>query len=261
MTYKGYKQSKETIEKIRKSRTGQKLMEEDKKVIIGVPVHNGLESLKIAVESIINSTTYPFTMIFIESESTDGSAEYLDRLSMTTHIPKVNENRFEVIHTKKEGPLKAYNMLFQIAKKRGCDLYLTQTDVKHFQLYKRDWLFEMHEIAKKPEIGLIAPEGAWGKTEICKPEIDTFYWIGGWSCYIPNRIINEFGGYDTGYEIGDKVDIDYSFMVFKKGYSLAKLDYYVQHHWMIDHEHENMTDINEIRKRTTEYFRRKHVLD
>jgi glycosyltransferase involved in cell wall biosynthesis len=87
----------------------------EEQVIIGVPVHNDFESFKAMIESLVISTNSFDKLIIIESASTDATAEYCDFL-VTAH-PKI-----EVIHTAKEGPLKAYNRLFAIAKERKCGL-------------------------------------------------------------------------------------------------------------------------------------------
>ena len=229
---------------------------EERAIIVGMPVHNGLEYLKLAVDSLINSTDTIFTLLIVESESTDGSAEFVDILPSL--YPK---NYFKIIHTKKEGPLKAYNKLFEIAKQEKADLYLTQTDAIHFRLYKRDWLRENYEYGKNIMIGMIAPFGAWGYTEIARPKIDWFKWVGGWASYIPYRIIEEFGGYDENYEQGDKVDIDYCYNLINNGYYILEANYYVQHHWMTEHAHENLEEIKQIKDRTTKYFRNKYNLE
>lgn len=227
--------------------------EKEYEVIIGLPVYNGFEFLRKSVESIFNTTNFPHKLVIIESESTDGSHEYCKILSKL--YPHKN---IEVIHTKKEGPLKAYNKLFAIARKEKKDLYLIQTDVIHFRLFKRDWLYEMNQIAQNKEVGLIAPMGAWG---VSGP---TFYngvqWIGGWACYVPLRTNMLLGGYDENYEIGDGVDIDYSCNTLKNGLKLIQANFWVQHHWLTEHEHENNPDLENIRKRNGEYFRKKFNL-
>ena len=224
---------------------------ETKKPLIGMPVHNGFNAFKASIESLIHSTSCPFKLLIVESESTDGSHEYAKILPQL--YPGIE---IEIIHTKKEGPLKAYNMLFQKAKEYQMDLYLIQTDVIHFRLYGRDWLYEMTEVAKSEDVGLIAPLGAWGIAHEWHNQ--EFQWAGGWACYIPIRTINLIGGYDEGYEIGDGVDIDYTYNVQKHGLKCIRAPFWVQHHWMTEHEHEKNPDLQNIRKRNREYFRRKY---
>jgi len=224
----------------------------DSKVIIGIPVFNDCEYFKEAVRSLFNSTDFPFKLIIVESESTDGSAEYADTLAKA--LPDI----VEVFHTKREGPIKAYNLLFQIAKERQCDLYLTQTDVIHFRLFKRDWLAEANYISKQEGVGILAPFGAWGNADSIAPGIP---WAGGWACYIPIKTINLLGGYDERYEIGDLVDTDYSYNVVKQGLKLVQLNYWVQHHWLTAHVNEQRDNLEEIKQRNRERFKSKYGLD
>jgi len=220
------------------------------KILIAMPVHNDFEAFKYAINGIINSTAYPhYTILIIESESTDGSKEYADLLPKL--FPRVD---FIIKHTKKEGPLKAYNFAFDLAKEMKCDLYLTQTDVVHFRLYKRDWMWELHEMSKNPSIGLVAPLGAWGVAyELGNP----FNWIGGWACFVPYKTIELIGGYDEGYEIGDLVDVDYCYNVMQKGLKLVQADYWVQHHWMTAHVNEQRADLEQIKQRNRKRFKEK----
>lgn len=224
-----------------------------KPCIIGIPVRNDCEFFKIAIHCIMNSTQFPFKLIIVESESTDGCLEFCD--SLKDIYPGKD---IEIIHTPKEGPLKAYNRLFEKAKEYQMDLYLTQTDVIHFLLFQRDWLYELYDIAQNDRVGLVAPLGAWGVAG--KNYYEGITWAGGWSCYIPIKTINLIGGYDEGYEIGDGVDIDYSMNVMKNGYELGQANFWVQHHWLTEHENEQVEGLDEIKKRNGIYFRKKYKL-
>src|SRR3990167_10137033 len=103
----------------------------ERRVIVGMPVYcktdEDFESMVNAITSLVESTQFPFHLLIVESGSNQKTLNYLDGL---------NSKDIEVINTPKEGPLKAYNKIFQIAKERQCDLYLTQTDVTHFKLFK-----------------------------------------------------------------------------------------------------------------------------
>lgn len=225
----------------------------ESKCIIGMPVRNDFKFFKMAIEAIIHTTRFPFKLIIVESASTDGSREYSDAL------PFIYPNHdIEIIHTPKEGPLKAYNKLFEKAKEYQMDLYLTQTDVIHFPLYGRDWLYELHRTAQHPEIGLVAPYGAWG---VAGPNYkEGILWAGGWATYIPIKTINLLGGYDENYEIGDGVDIDYSMNITMHGLRMVQADFWIQHHWLTEHENEKVEGLEDIKKRNGEYFRRKFGL-
>jgi len=227
-------------------------MEEETKIIIGMPVHNDFEYFRYAVDSLIRSTDFPFTLIIIESESTDGSKEYADLL------PKIYKNKsIEVIHTKKQGPLKAYNKLFDIALERKSDLLLTQTDVIFPRLFRRDWLLEFVKISKMPSVGIITTINGGG---ISGPAYTQgFRWAGGWCTYIPHKTIRKIGKYDENFIIGDGVDIDYSYRIFKEGLQIVFTNYWVDHHYMSSHSNEQLEHekLEEIKRKNATYFRRK----
>jgi GT2 family glycosyltransferase len=218
-------------------------------VIIGCPVHNDLEAFRNAISTFMNSTQADYKIVIIESESTDGTKEYCDELAKN---PKI-----EVIHTKREGPLKAYNQLFQIAKERGEDLLLIQTDVTFFKLYKRDWLNEMIEIAKDERIGAVVTINYGG---ISGPDyLDGFKWIGGWCSYITNRAIQKVGGFDENYPKGWGVDIDLTYAILNAGLHIFKLDYWVEHHMSNErlHDTQNFEENEKAKKEAGKYFRNK----
>lgn len=230
------------------------IKQKQRRVIVGIPVHNDFPYFKDTIEALYNSTNFPFTLIVVESESKDGSQEYAKLL------PKLYPKKdVEIIHTKKEGPLKAYNKLFEKALEYESDLYLIQTDVIHFRLYRRDWLFEMNQIATNETIGLIAPYGAWGIAG--KEYAQGFNWIGGWACYIPLRTIELIGGYDSNYPKGWGVDIDYSANVVQHGLKQAYAPFWVQHHMLNNRNHEADEDAEKLKKQAAEYFRKKYKLD
>jgi glycosyltransferase involved in cell wall biosynthesis len=200
----------------------------ERKPLIGIPVHNDLECFREMISSLINSTSYFDKIIIIESESTDGTKEFCDNLQ--------RQYRFiEVIHTKKEGPLNAYNRLFELAIKLGKDLFLTQTDVIFPKLYKRDWLKIMSDIAQLEGVGAVIPINGGG---ISGPDyVDGFLWMGGWASYYPIEILNKVGGYDD-MPNGWGVDIDHSYRISKIG-KIVQFNYWVDHHMSNDRVHDS----------------------
>jgi GT2 family glycosyltransferase len=217
-------------------------------VIVGIPVRNDLEAFREAISSFMNSTKADYQIVVIESESTDGTKEFCDLCKS----PKV-----EIIHTKKEGPLKAYNRLFQIAKERGEDLLLTQTDVKFFKLFKRDWLQEMIDKAKDKKVGAVVPLNGGG---ISGPTyINGFKWIGGWCSYITNRAINKVGGFDENYPKGWGVDIDLTYAILDAGFNIEVINYWVEHHMSNEriHDSQNIEENEKAKKEASIYFRNK----
>jgi GT2 family glycosyltransferase len=220
-------------------------------MIICIPVYNNLEGLKYAFYSFINSTMVRDKIILLESESTDGSAELCDELAKFYSF-------VEVIHTKKNGPLKAYNQLFQIAKERKEDMFLTQTDVIFPRKYNCDWLMEMKRIAEEREnCGIITCYGGGGHSG---PDfIDGFFWVGAWCTYIPYRTIEKLGGYDENIPLGWGVDIDYTYAITQLGYKIYTIDYWVNHipNYVEGHQHEKVDNVKDLVKEAFVYMRKK----
>ena len=141
--------------------------------------------LKPMLEALYSSTRVPFKLIIVESESTDGTKEFLEKFL-------INAKNVSVYHTKKEGLTKAIN--FGINKAGKKDVYLTQDDVIHFRLYGRDWLLEMNDASKGSKVGLVT--GLYGGG-ISGPEyMDGLHWAGTWNTYIPRKAINKLKYYE-----------------------------------------------------------------
>ena len=225
------------------------------KIIIGVPVHNDLTYFKMMVESLFKSTDTHFLLLVIESESTDGSREYSDALNAIYPSRDI-----EIIHTKKEGPLKAYNKLFDIATERKCNLLLTQTDVVFPRLVGRDWLNEFIYLGKKEEIGAVVTLNGGGYSG--PRYVKDFMWAGAWCTYIPYTTLKEIGKYDENFILGDAVDIDWSYRISKAGKRIQIANYWVDHHWQTAHDNEAMPheELERIKKANGVYFRKKHKL-
>jgi len=222
----------------------------DHELIIGLPICNDLESGMKAIESIIHSTRSKFKFLIVIGDSTDGTEEYCKILSkLYTWV------NFEIVFAHTKTPLEAYNILFTKAKEEQKDLYLIQSDVIHFRLYKRDWLFEMKSLAEREDCGLVAPMGA---IRLSGPTyLDNFQWVGGWACYIPIRTINLIGGYDINYSGGWGVDIDYSYAVSQQGLKIYQADYWVQHHMLNNRLHDKNPKAEKQKQEAANYFRTK----
>jgi len=218
--------------------------------MIGMPVKNDLECVRSAIQNLINSTDMPFKMVLIEGDSTDGTDKFVDFLA--------EKYRFiETIHMG-GGPLKAYNKLFELAKERKMDLYLTQSDVIHFRLHGRDWLREMHDIAQKPEVGAVTSLNGGGTSG--PSYINKFKWIGGWSSYFPWKTINEIGGYDNNFPNGYGVDIDHTYRITLK-YQIVFMNYWVDHHMQNERAHDKDPDSQKKMEEASKYFKKKWGID
>lgn len=215
------------------------------KPLIGVPVHNDFQAFKEMIDSLLMSTSYFDRIVIIESGSTDGTKEFTDSL------PK---DKFEVIHTDKEGPLKAYNRLFEIARKENKDLLITQTDVIFPKLYRRDWLHLMSQIAETKGIGMVVPINGGG---VSGPDyLNGLHWVGGWCTYISNKCWSVFWGYDEKYPMGYGVDIDMTYLIGKY-FNIVQMNYWVDHHMQNQRDHDNHPDSQKAMKEAGNYFKQK----
>lgn len=196
--------------------------------------------LEAAVRSLFNSTKYPFELLLIESESTDGTKEFCDNLAKQFEQVKV-------FHTKKEGLTKAINK--GIKESKG-DVYITQDDVIHFKLYGVDWLAEMANAGKKETTGVICGLAAGG---VSGPDyLEGLRWVGTWNLYLPRHTIKKVGLFDEKMGPGD--DIDYCYRIKKAGLRLVILPFWVQHHRLTEH----FGDDKDLQDKMAQYFRKKH---
>jgi len=220
-------------------------------MIIGIPVYNNLNGLKYCFYSFLNSTMVREKIILLESGSTDGSAEFCDELAKFYDF-------VEIIHTPKEGPLKAYNRLFAIAKERQQDLFLTQTDVIFPRRYNMDWLQEMKRISEeRKDCGFVT---CYGGGNFSGPDfIEGFFWVGAWCTYVSYRTIEKIGGYDENIPLGWGVDIDYSYAANKENLIVYTTNYWVDHYpdYIKGHEHEKVDNFGEQVEEAFRYMREK----
>ena len=212
-------------------------------IAVVIPVCNGGESFKLTIDSINKSTKENIKFIFIESESTDGTAEFCDKLAES------DSERYCVFHTPKEGLITAINTGIKNAGER--DVLLTQDDVIYQKLYTRDWLKEMKDLSKLGNIGLVTVLNGGG---VSGPSyLDKLRWVGTWCVYIPRRIINEIGLFDENFNPGCGDDIDYSYRIQRVGLVIQAINYWVDHHRANDH----FNDTEDLRTKHALYFRKK----
>lgn len=216
-------------------------------MIIGIPHYNDFEGLKECVDSFRSSTNQlPIIYIINADRKHDKQFEYLSEKYIDLRI----------INIENKGPLYAYNHLFKIAKERKEDLFFTQTDV-FFPKCKKDWLYEMQEVAKRPSCGMIT---CWGGGGVSGPDfINGYNWIGAWCTYIPYKVIEKVGAFDENMPLGYAVDIDYTYAVQQAGFINCVIDYWVHHmpNYEKNHQHEKVENIEELKKEAYRYMREK----
>lgn len=224
----------------------------EKEIIIGIPIKNDLESFKQMIISLRESTKKYDKIILAIGKGTNKEAEqYIQFLCEHSDNIYQTQERFDT-------PLDAYNYLFNYAKKEKSDLFVTQTDVLFPKLYKRDWLKLMNIIALNEQIGAITCLNGTGVSG--HDYINGFEWLGGWCTYYPFRTLEKIGGYDKDFPNGYGVDIDHSWRIFKSGLKIVKINYWVDHHMMNERLHDNDLNTEQMKKESSEYFKKKWKL-
>lgn len=238
-------------------------MQENKEpVTIIIPVHNSNGYIIKTVDSIYNSTKYPFKIMLIESNSTDsskGDCDFLANKYKEVEVHNINVQRGQ----------QAIN--YGLKNSKG-NVFITHDDVIVPKFEGFDWLQRMDELSEK-KIKLEDPDTFEINTEvhtgmvtskmgggISGPEyINGFKWVGTWATYITRKAINEVGYYDENMKIGD--DIDYTYRIKKAGFGLLTLtEFFVDHHRLNDKPQDSKDSVAD-KIESAKYFRKKHNLD
>lgn len=211
---------------------------------------NSIPHIVHTVDSIIHNRRFPVELLIIEAESDDGTAKYCDWLSE-------NYKNINVIHSPKEGVVKAFNRGMQ-AVKEG-DVLLTHDDVVFPKLYMTDWLWEMIKFKQFDDCGLIIPLNGGG---VSGPEfMEGLVWAGTWCMYIPRRTLDEVGIFDEEFHPGNGEDIDLSYRVHKKNWKIYRANFAVDHHRKTEHTNDQSMDVQKVIKRNSIYFKKKYGLE
>ena len=218
-----------------------------RKVAIIIPTHNNLKWLKQTINSIFLTTDYPhYRILIIESESTDGTKEYLELLKQ--EYPE----KIEIFNIIKEGSIKACNFgLMQLEENE--DAYLTQDDVMFYPY--RDWLKDYVTYAERKDAGVITSCGAGISGS---SYIDGLIWVGSWDMYITNQALQKIGIFDVNMQIGE--DIDYAYRLRKEGLNIINFNdpVTIVHHQRRETHHAIQSE--ELKRKNEQYFREKHKL-
>ena len=221
------------------------------KVIIGCPVRNDFNSLKLMLNSLIESTNSFDKIVFVDGNSSDGTLEYL------RYLDKLDP-RIELIEANTKTPLEAYNLIFKYALENKADLLLTQTDVVFPKLYNRDWLKEMSLVSESEGIGAVTTYNGYG---ISGPDyIDGLRWLGGWCTYISLKALEKLKGYDDSFPNGYGVDVDFTYRLLKEGFDVRLINYFVDHHMANSREHDRDPNTEQMKQDSSIYFKKKWSL-
>lgn len=254
----------------------------DTKVAIIIPTMNGLEQLKMTVDSLFANTKYPnWRLIFVDGGSIDGTREYIIELvkkynsfepisSISYKMFPYTENTFLdmnskinfIFEKKKEGTTKAYNKGIRSTQEDE-DIFLTQNDVIFPKLINKDgseveddcWLTEFVKMSKEPLCGLVTTRNLLGYSG--PNYYDDCPYVGTFCMYIPRHTINMIGILDESYSPGPGDDIDYTYRIMRMGLLIILAPFSMSHHRDTFHEY----DQEDIKTRNARYFRDKWWLD
>lgn len=218
------------------------------KVAILIPIKNGLEYLKTTMQSLMNSTRYPYKIVIIDGGSTDGTKEYCDELvEFWPHI--------EVHYRNGEGVMSNINYGLEVCK--PYDVLMTHNDVIFYNFFPRDWLASMAYLAKEqPDCGIVVSTNGYGISG--KDFIDGLVWAGTWCTYLPRRVLDKVGYLDMAYAPGMGDDVDLTYRIRLAGYEMYSLGFEVIHHRFGVKPQD--TDEIQIHK-NAHYFRNKFKID
>jgi glycosyltransferase involved in cell wall biosynthesis len=216
------------------------------KPTIIIPTRNNLKCLKIALESLYQSTDYPFDLIVMVNQCTDKTYLWMQKFKESHKGVKVfltNMSRIDSINS-------------AIEKCKG-DVYLTHDDMFFNRCLSLDWLKELHDRCQEENIGLgtTLDGGGISGEEYTKG----LNWVGTWSMYIPKHTINKVGLFDPEILIGD--DIDYTYRVYKAGLIFGTLRIWHEHHQLRQNKESYIPHSDEDRIIDAQKFRRKHGLE
>jgi glycosyltransferase involved in cell wall biosynthesis len=220
------------------------------KVTIIIPVRNSMPWLELTIDSIKDNTKFKnFKIIFMESESTDGTAEY------TEYLAKVYPKVVRTFHEKKEGVTKMLIKAISLADPDS-DIFLTQDDVIFPKLIgSHCWLTRLNIVANKfSDVGIVTSLNGGGKSgpNYC----DGFDWVGTWCMYICRRVLDQGITFDERFNPGDGDDIDFTYAVKKAGFKVSYTEFAVDHHRKFTVEGHEYEDQN-IRDRNSKRFKEK----
>lgn len=225
------------------------------KVTFIIPVHNSMPHIQATIDSLFKSTKHPFKLLIVESESIDGTKEYVN------YLAKTSEN-IKVIYTKKEGTIKAINAGIREADKDS-HIFLCHDDVVFFKWYMRDWLKDfVQDFEKSSDIGIMTFFNSGG---ISGPEyLEGFRWIGTWAVLIRNTVVDKLNRemfLDENFGVGYGDDIDMTYRILEAGYTIGVANMWIDHHRYGEHKNnEVIKDVEKHIAKNAKYFRIKHNL-
>ena len=195
-------------------------------VSVVIPTYNRVEYLKKALKSLLNQSYMPNEIIVIDDGSTDGTKEFLMRISKKNKLIRYYSQ-------KNGGPSKARNLGIKNAK--GDIICFFDDD----QIAPKDWI---KEIIKSFKSGDIVGVGGPYIEEVEGENVYERYlksiFAGSYSRKLPylggnlafyKGVLQKVGGFDEHLKTGE--DVDLSFRIYLKNYKIVFNDNMIVYHF------------------------------
>jgi len=144
-------------------------------VSIIIPVYNGMNYIKSAIQSVLDQDYQPIELIVVNDGSTDGTKNYLDSLKL---------NNLKIIHTENKGQSNAINLGIEIAKGSIVG-YLSADDLIYSELVSsviNELSLSSESVCAYPNYNLIDQNGKYIKS-ILIPDYSRKDMIEGLYCF------------------------------------------------------------------------------
>jgi len=157
------------------------------KVSLIIPTRNGLSLLKVAVETILNKTTYKnYEILVVDNQSDDpATLEYFKKIDCKSNV--------RVIKYDKPFNYSAINN-YAVTKSDGEIIGLINNDI---EVIKGDWLTEMVSQALRPEIGAVGAKLLYPDDTVQHGGV--VMGIGAAAEPVAGHIFHQMGRDDAGY--------------------------------------------------------------
>jgi len=196
------------------------------KVSVVIPTYNRLEFLKQAIDSLLNQSHPPDEIIVVDDGSSDGTKEYLKKISKKYKIIKY------YYFTKNCGPSKARNL--GIKNATGDIICFFDDD----QIAHKNWIKEIVKTFKENrDIGgvggkLIELEPNNMVEKYLKLNFNINYsrdlpYLGGNIAFL-RHVLLKVGGFDDRLKTGE--DVDLSFRIYLRNYKIIYNDNMIVYH-------------------------------